>query len=821
MKTSKLKVGGISLDVTSYDNDMSLLEKYSIKMEGTIPAFFRIVSRSDKEIKLEDIRKILDIPLEKLVDPRTIESISSHYPLLSKKEIGYLWVIDRGTEILKRPDSLWELQKIDRYAFITIKKVEEGIKALKKNVDLQRKKIEDTLNSEKSVFNKLEEVDGVGIEDFILEETTSSLSISLPQKQSIIEIFDSMNVSRDIPFIFIFYQGQTYYKIYQEIIPLPSWIEFTPHTEGIYFKVSNLKGTPSGKTLLDNVYSWGNWFPDGRVILNFISNSEELVTKRVFDSLGKRIEYEIVSEKQLSIKGTFKVTEFDFNKIVLADLIYNNPIYKYFTFANERDSTSSYRTLTTRKRFYFYYQPNHTYQINESLAITIIPTPERSATIRIIRGKNIQQILSVKNVLSKLFGVFQNEKDSVLEDYSALLPDIEGKSKRDIKEKKKNLKTRKRATDLAEYDPDMFRSRYPDQCQRESQPYVMITEDEAQKKIKELGNPHKVIKFGDVWYACEPREEDDKDQVHIWPGLKENSSKTDTKYISEHPLLPCCYTQDQYTKKASCWRRYSEEGNVTCSDDNKEKEFGVGHIVKGGKSVAFNRYGEIPFNWEKVLKYLKIEKINKGKQEIYPLLRRGVAQSPDSFIHCVEAAMKPELYSIIPSPEEAKKYIMKVRNDISEKIPLEIGAQELYDMYPEDIRSELLDESAYIAPEKYISILQYYYKCNIFMYVVDEDHPFGEILHPRSKDVYLSRYSDETLPTILIIKYESDDYPYQCEIMVEVEVRNNKFENITTKFINHPISRCAMDIYHDSNDVFIIGYDGYSIYKPSWTGTGK
>jgi hypothetical protein len=239
-------------------------------------------------------------------------------------------------------------------------------------------------------------------------------------------------------------------------------------------------------------------------------------------------------------------------------------------------------------------------------------------------------------------------------------------------QKKKNLKTRKRAADLAEYDPDMFRSRYPDQCQRESQPYVMVTEAEAQKKMKELGSAHKVIKFGDAWYACEPREDDDKDQIHIWPGLKENSSKTDQQYIEEHPLLPCCYTQDQYTKKASCWRKYSEEGNLDCSD-SKEKEIGVGHIVKGGKSASFNRYGEIPFNWEKVLKYLKIDKITKGKQEIYPLLRRGVVPSPDSFIHCVESAMRPEKYSIIPTFEDAKKYIMKIRISFSFILCLFIG----------------------------------------------------------------------------------------------------------------------------------------------------
>lgn len=836
----KIKVNSTTLELTNYDDDISLLEKYSNGIDGTIPSFFKIISRSGTQIKVEDIRQALkDITPGKLSEPKFIEGTVAGYPGLSKKEIGYLWIMVNGIKVTK-PD-LYELQRLDRYGFITEKKVESEIKEFKASITKQRERIKKILSEEKRVFDTLEKIEPVATNDFLLEEVSSSILVSLPGGQSLLDIFDAMDATAQLPFIMVSYRGSTYYKINHtadSITPPVSWIEFTPIVDGIYFKVSNTKGVGASRALIKNIYSTGVWFVDNRIELTFITSfedSESVVTKRIFDSLGGRVKYDIITTKQLGIKGTFSVPAFTFNKAIFADLITNNDTFKYFLFANERDSSREtsgvYKTLATRKRFYFYYSPNQTYNIASSLAMTI--TSDRGgvgsgSVVRIIRALNIQQAVSVTNVMAKLFGLYKNEREEIATIYSALLPSFKDESEtKGTKAQRKDRKTGPRATALEAHDPNMFRPRYPDQCQREKQPYIIHTEQEAIKKAKELGDLHKIIQFGNVWYVCDPREPDDKNDRHTWPGLKLNTSDTgnkefDTQYIREVPLFPCCYTQDQYKKKASQWRKYWESGGQFIAEA-KEKEVGVGHIVKAANSAGYGRYGECPFNWEKLLKYLKIEKVIKGKQEIYPLLRKGVASSPDSFFHCVESALNPEAYNQIPSAEEQRKYIMKIREKIARTMfpdRLNIGGQELYGMSVEEIRSALLNEAEYMAPEKYVSIAQAYYKCNIFMYIVDDLHPNGEILLPRSAEVYLPRDMDEHLRTILIVKYEAKgevplpDYPYQCELMVLVDVRDKKFDKILTNFENHPVSRLAMKLYYDANDIFIVSPEGYDIYRP-------
>ena len=650
-----------------------------------------------------------------------------------------------------------------------------------------------------------------------------------------------MDASLELPFIMVSYKGSTYYKIYQaadSIIPpavivrgetrVP-WIEFTPLVDGIYFKVSNIKGKNPGRALIQNVYSTGVWFFDNRIEVSFTTSfegSEEVITQRIFRSLGDRLKYDVISTKQISIKGTFFVPSLNFDKVVFADMIATDDIFRYFVFANERDTSKQtgqgpYKTLTTRKNFYFYYSPNQSYNIPGSLALTITPDPlAKGCVIRIKRAVNIQQAIAVKNVLSKLFRWYLTKYDEIAEVYSIF--ESKAKPKRE-KERKKDKKTGPRASALEEFDPSLFRSRYPDQCQREKQPYILYTEDEAKKKAKELGDPHKVIPFGNVWYACEPRESDDKDDRHTWPGLKLNTSKTgntefDQQYKREVPLIPCCYTQDQYVKRASEWRKYLEnEGKFI--PETKEKDIGVGHIVKAANPAGNGRYGEVPFNWEKLLRYLKIEKITKGKQNVYPLLRRGVAMSPDSIVHCLESAMT-EYYSQL-RVDEQRKHVLDVRQKIAQS-NISIGYQELYDMTEAEIRDALKDPEQYLAPEMYVSILQAYYKCNIFMYVVDTDHPNGEILLPRSAGTHLAKDVNEHLKTILIVKYEAkaeplpsgQDYPYQCELMCMVDIKDRKFDKVTTYFEGDDIVQLATKLYYDSNDVFIVSPEGYDMYRP-------
>ena len=151
--------------------------------------------------------------------------------------------------------------------------------------------------------------------------------------------------------------------------------------------------------------------------------------------------------------------------------------------------------------------------------------------------------------------------------------------------------------------------------------------------------------FEGNWYACDPREPDDKKVTpeHLWPGLKRNTSKTNREAKEKFPYLPCCYTQDQYTKKSSALRVYLQEQMGAKVVETPKKDTGFGYVVGPQNRADPGRYGRVPFYWEKLLAMLDYQKIQRTKQEFYPLLRYGVPTSPDSFLWCLERAFNPKM----------------------------------------------------------------------------------------------------------------------------------------------------------------------------------
>jgi hypothetical protein len=236
----------------------------------------------------------------------------------------------------------------------------------------------------------------------------------------------------------------------------------------------------------------------------------------------------------------------------------------------------------------------------------------------------------------------------------------------------------------------------------------------------------------------------------------------------------------------------------------------MGYIISSDKKLPPGRYGELPFNWEKIMKQLKIKQIKKGKQDIYPILRYGVLSSPDSFFSCLERAFNPEYQNMTPANKRETVY--EVRKKIA-KQNLSFGKQEFVGASDNTIRKLLLDPAAYLAPEKFCVLAQKHYKCNIFIYVVDESSPNGDIVIPNHSQAYLTRTITEDVPSVLIIKYETvtEDFPYQCELVCSLGV-DGKAKPVQTTFQNSPISDIAIKMFYTANEVFVISRDGYEPY---------
>jgi hypothetical protein len=834
----RITINGSPYEVYEYDDDTTILERYALSQETSLPSFFRIENRDfiiEEGISLEvsDVRDVLsDLSDQDLVDPTIIGTTMMSYPKLRKRDLGVLWILQNYQvvgEQVKKPIDITFLRELDRIAFLTPAKASSTTTDYIKRIKRERDGFKERIKKERKIFEALDRYPPApSTSPFTLEEVTTQTLLKLPHGENLLDVFDAMDASKNIPFIVLYRKKKTYYKVFRHIIPPTSWTEFVPPVEGIFFKVLNTSPSrlASKRVMMKNLYSDGVWTADNRVEIEFKVRegiSEDEIRKRVFDSFGGRLEYEITTIRQISIKGVFTIGDINLDKVIFADLIATNEYFKYFLFVNEKIKTN-----LEKRRFYMYYTPDQQGIISNSLALIITPKlldGKHSVEIRISHAVNSQQVSSVRLITSKLFSVYLQEYATIFDIYAGLIDGF-GAEAKPKKQKKADRKTGPRAAALRKVQPEMFGSRYPDQCQKERQPYVLKDKEEALERARELGDPHKVMFFEGTWYACEPREpyldpegRKDKDDKHIFPGLKENKPKTkneyDAEYKKKHPLLPCCFTQDQYEKEASKLRKYREtlERGEREEPEVPEREAGAGYIMGSGKLLPPGRLGELPFNWEKLLNYLGIEKVTRGKQTFYPILRYSVIPSADSIIHCMERAFNPSYVSL--TTQEKKALVFGRREELAE-LNLSVAKQELYDYSRDDIREMLLDENEYLAPELFIGLLQKHYECNIFIYLVDKTHPNGEIVIPHNSQAYLTRDIDELKKTVIIIKYETetDYFPYQCEVVCQLDVRGGKIRGTECVFENSALSKLAVKLFYDANEVFVVSVDGYEPYRP-------
>ncbi len=830
----KIKINNTDFTVFEYDDHRTILERYAVTKLGALPHYFAIDNKDvmiveGAKITVSDVRDVIKkVSSEQFTDKAFVENLITKYTGLKKYEIGILWVRDNykftGNKSTN-PIDVTNLKILDRNIFSSSIRAESAvadyIAEVTPRIDTIKKKIVD----EDKIFNVLAKKVAVKTDEITIEEITNQTILKLANDEALIDVFDAMDVSVDIPFIMLMYQRKRYYKIYKHVIPLDSWINLVPSlgdADGIYFKILNYNRTIR-QISLDNLYSDALWNAQNRIELNFRIRkdvTEADMSKKLFKSLGDRLQYKIVSTQQTAIKSVFTIPEFIFNRAVFIDLVYSNDNFKYFLFFNETQ-----KTTMLKPRFYAYYAPHQRGMIASSLTLTITPTAsspdDQSAIVRISHARNFQQAHACRLIIAKLLTIYNAEYNKIIGIYANLLPNF--KTLADVFQKKgkkkEDKKTGPRAIALRKYRADLFGSRYPDQCQKEKQPYLISTEDDAKKLATDFGDPHKIMFFEGAWYACDPRELNDKNYNHLFPGLKKNTSKLDKKYKEDHDLLPCCYKKDQYEKASSLLRKYYKTQEAQRGNDKnkeKDKEGGMGYIVGPNKRLQPGRFGELPFNWEKILTFLDIKKVTKGRQQIYPLLRQGVLQSPDSFFHCMERATNKKYVSAIAT--EKRNIVLTARKKMSTAKNFNYSKQELHDIDDDNIKRILNDENEYIDARKFIGIAQQYYQCNVYLYVVDENNPNGNIVIPDHSQAYLPRVVDTTTkPSVLIIMYETntDSYPYQCDIVTLLDVAEGKVTGMHLTFKYDAISSMASKLFYSSNEIFVVSSTaGYELYTP-------
>lgn len=833
-------------EVVLYDDETSILQKYAQNgpLQDALPEYLRITNRNfqisdDLQLQIEDVRDDLEkLTIEELSTEEEIKKLLGDYPNLDKITIVMLWLHGHYEDmntldiVLMQYESMF--RKIDRYKLYNIQEVVKLFREYPAKILEKRKKLAKIIKGQINVMKDLDRVQVFEPGDFELEEVTLLISLTLPTGTSLPDVFDAIGVSRDIPFIHLRYHGNDWYKIYKHIIPSNEWVNHNPLTDGIYFKILSVPPSRlSSRGKFESLYSDGVWLENHNIEIEFGIDAEigeDVVKTKFFKSIGDRLNYSVLQEKQLAVKGKFTIEDVVFNRIIFADMISNYPIFKNFMFFNERvqDFHGPYSSAITKKRFSFYYEPNQSYTPSKALTIIVTPYVSENGSstwidVRVMRAGTFQQANAFRIIFSKLIGVYTREYQSIVKLYIELLPSAEtefGKTIRKPKgRKKEDEKSGKRLRHLKEKRPGIFRAGYASLCQPKShQPYLITTEARADEVRKRYGD-HKVLEYIDPttgkkdWYACEPREPGEEG-TYIYPGLRANKDRDHPQYRDEVEVLPCCFTEDQYTKPGAILYKSLRAEEIEAKDVAEEANIGdVGHILASNKRVPRGRFGQVPYYLSFVIRNAGYEDVEKGKQSFLPLLRYGVMEAPDSFLHCLEKALTFGYSSL--DKDGRIKAIKDVRQKLSQ-INFAVARQELYDYSDEEIGEMILEENSYLDPGLWIRLAEVYYDVNIFLYQIDDIYPNGAVVIPRFSQAYLLRDISEAKKSVFIIKnvMQSGDWPYQCELLVKYDPLAKRSKRFTYVFENDNLIEQAIRTLYDANNVSVATPKSTFFYAP-------
>lgn len=832
---TNIYINGEKFKVYIYDTQKTIIERYAMQKEGALPEYFYVDGAINKEKgsknEIEDIRVVIENIKEKsLADEDLIRDLMRKYNV-KKSQIGILWLLRDGFNI----EDL-DLRKLEylneKGVFNTTKRVELTLKDYIVNLERKRKLLKQSIDQKLKVFKSLDELEAIQTTSFILEDIFLSLNVSI--SENMIELFDSIDATTITPYIELSYQNKKYYKIYTEMTPPLEWLneDVNLPKDYIYMKILNTKSTNlQDAKNLGKIYSQCMVFASGTgtdnqyvIDTNFQVSSnfnQENFVKRISSIFEKKVKYQITNVKQNSIRGIFRTQEFNFDPVIFSDFLSTDETSAQIFYLDER-----LQTVLSKNKFYFYYNLEGIRDTRDSLGISVTKDDKLNAVqFRITRALNEEQANILKLILARILSLYNEKHDEIASKYLKLFPKEVSKFQKPVKTRVK--KTKLRLDRLYNERPDLIRREgYSTQCQKPSQPYIVPAED-VKKVGKELKDPHKLILFEGSWFACEPREDNDPKAAanYIWPGLQKNSRGA-AQYQKEVPYIPCCFKKDQYIKANSPWRKYydalGKEGSDLARQEEPVEKSGMGYIVGIKKMCEDGRKGEMPFLWEKILHIIGIEKVSLGKfaktdKDFYPVLRLGMPHKPDSILYCLEHAFNRKFQTL--STEKKIEAISTVRRELSQQ-DFSVAKQSLFYETDEDIRDVLLDENAYIDPLKYIELLERMYKCNIFLYGYDADlFPDGEIMIPKHIHAYLAKEINEDLPTVLILLYASKfyEYEYQCELICQIDVQDNKEIKKNIKYTFSPkskITKIAAKLFYDHYEVLQVHTDQYTIYRP-------
>lgn len=627
---------------------------------------------------------------------------------------------------------------------------------------------------------------GIPSTDFELEKITLKLTLSMKEDVSIMEIFNSIILNQYVPFASI---DNKYYKILKEFTPYPDWSK--SKYEGITFKLLEKNTNNPKEEDFANVVLNFEKVGDTQIITAILKLGTTIFNLPLNESINRflqtisSLDPVVENTKEIQVNGVFYFPKQELDIYVFSDLVLNNPLFSSLLVINESKKINNEKDST-----YVYFNLPRIGKITANLTEKIMnkndpmmknkdnnsfPINEKYVRVKITRANNSTSVNEYKNILSKLFVIYNKEYPSIIDFYRKYIPTFGIKVVTEPVINKLNLK------DIA---PDLFLPLYSRKCT--NRPTIITDEEklEAEKVGKQVmvfpkPGTENVISRN---YICNHPQ-------HIYPGIRKNPFFENK---DKYPYLPCCYKKNQQEIKGSTYREYYF-GESVPDKDMKQQDF-----ITTGKFVTNDQFGTLPSNIQKLF---NIAEPNKK----YKYIRKGVFRTKSSFLECVIEAMDIDKIIDLDTLEQRQLYLEKKRKELATPEYASTCRQELYNLSEAQIISLTGDPNIYMDPKLFVHLLEIAYKCNIFIFT--RQSVDGELTLPRHLEAYFKNKSSKQCVFIFEhIGSESDNAQYpQCELIIRYN-SESKSEEPTYSFpFTEPVSRQVNYVFNELKKAYIGG----------------
>lgn len=674
------------------------------------------------------------------------------------------------TDYLKNKDAEFVLNKNE------INRIWENKYNLKKSFINSIKENQKNVEKIEKTYEEFSSIEGLYYTNFELEKYKFLLELNI-NNISLLEIFNNIKLNKNIPFATTHY----FYKIMKEFIPSDKWINLFDRSKTPFDKYKNidrfnniiLKVLQKTKSVNYNDFT--------EIILNLENElakikfeynikkfdiSQEDLKNRVLDIINLN---DIKNEKVIEVNGVFYFPKQTMNKYVMSDLIMNNPLFSSILVIDET-------TIGMKSNIYIYFSNsiigNVTAYLTEQVVLKtsslsknkeLFPVGSKYIRVKISSCENEKKVKYFQEILSKLFVLYNQNYNEIIEFYRKNLIDIEVEDENikniDLKNIENLAKDKFKNNDkifkeLRETDPYIFKAIYTRYCRK--LPIPISDEDANNPEIINYTDKNGNIKKYDIITFPKEQVNDSIPRKYICnykkninPGLRDNPYDNSDVL----PYIPCCYVRKQIDKTGSKYMNYYFGEKL-----KEKKEKNKGNIYTSNIILKNNDFGTLPENIERIFSLVDLT------SKYY---RKGVFRNKNSFLNCVLEALNEDTNILDFELEDDREYQLKrIRKELSSLSAYAAACkQEMYDYTIEEIQNKIKNNDEYFDPKLFLHLLELKYNCNIFLFKRNNQ---GTIILPRhTKGYYKNRNTNKCIFIFEHMGSASDksEYP-QCELII-------------------------------------------------------